>query len=243
MAPHGLSLRCVVLLLLLICLSRPGHAQKRKAPPGGKLAIVVDDRLAALRLSPQLSGSLIRRLGRGRLVAVRGRHINKDGIVFLLVNLSSRTHGWIQKEALVSPTQRGDDMRLLRIIGSSSSEYERIVLARSFLDYFSGSARRPEVLLIMGDTAESVAAQLTKGAAKQAARHVNDVSDESIYLNYSGLDRYNRQRVRFVFDAQARELHYDGWAWREIIRAHKKTPELETAIIRLRKLESRFGAK
>jgi len=161
----------------------------------------------------------------------------------LLVNLSSRTHGWIQKEALVSPTQRGDDARLLRIIGSSTSEYERIALARSFLDYFSGSALRPEVLLIMGDTAEAAAGQLTKGAAKLAARRVNDVSDESIYLNYSGLDRYNRQGVRFVFDAQARELHYDGWAWREIIRAHKETPELETAIIRLKKLESRFGAK
>jgi len=204
------------------------------------LAVVIDDRLAALRLSPQLTGSLIRRLGRGRLVAVRGRNINKDGIVFLFVNVSSRTHGWIQKEALASPTQRGDDERLLRIIGASPSEYEKISLARIFLEYFSRSPLRSQVLLIMGDTAAAVAAPLSKGAAKQLEKRVTEVSDESVYLNYSGLDRYNRLGVKFFFDSQRRELHYDGWAWREILRAHPKSPAAEVARTKLGELASRL---
>ncbi|HSE23365.1 MAG TPA: hypothetical protein VLB68_16980 [Pyrinomonadaceae bacterium] len=204
------------------------------------MAVVIDDRLAALRSSPQLRASLIRRLGRGRLVAVRGRKTNKDGIVFLLVNLSSRTHGWIQKEALASPTQRGDDVRLLRIINASSSEYEKISLACIFLEYFSRSPLRSQILLIMGDTAEAVAAPLSKSAAKQLGKRFTEASDESVYLNYSGLDRYNRLGVSFFFDSRRRELHYDGWAWREILRSHPKSSAAALARTKLDELVSRF---
>ena len=240
MSPHGLWLRCVVFLLLLICLGGSVHAQKKKVPQGGRLAVVIDDRLATLRSSPQLRGKLIRRLGRGRLVAVRGRNVNKDGIVFLFVNVSSRTYGWIQKEALASPTQRGDDVRLLRIIGASASEYEKISLAHIFLEYFSRSPLRSQILLIMGDTAEAVAAPLSKGAAKQLGKRFTEASDESVYLNYSGLDRYNRLGVRFFFDSRLREIYYDGWAWREILRAHPKSPAAEVARTKLGELATRF---
>ena len=240
MAPHGLARRCIVFLLLLICLDRPGRAQKRKAPQGGKLAVVVDDRFAALRSSPQLRGNLVRRLGRGRLVAIRARHISKDGIVFLLVNLSSRTHGWIQKEALVSSSQRGDDARILKMIEFSASDFETISLARIFLDNFPRSALRPRILLLMGDTAEKAARELTKSATKRLSNQFNEASEESVYLNYSGLDRYNRQGVKFVFDRRNRDLHYDGWAWREIVRAHKKSPAVEVARNRLEELATRF---
>ena len=240
MAPHKLLFRCFVFSFLLVCFHSTVNAQKRKAPQGGRIAVVIDDRLAALRSTPQLSGTLIRRLGRSRLVAIRGKSLSKDGVVFFLVNVTSRTHGWIQREALASPAQRGDDARLLRMIESSSSEVERISLSRIFLDYFSRSTLRSKVLLLMGDTAEQAAAKLTKGAEKQLARRFNDASDQSLYLNYSGLDRYNRQGVKFVFDHRGKDLHYDGWAWREIVRAHKKSPELEAARTRLAELESRL---
>jgi hypothetical protein len=174
------------------------------------------------------------------LVAVRGRNINKDGVVFLVANVSNRTHGWIQREALASPTQRGDDARLLRIIGSSPSEYEKISLSRIFLEYFSRSPLRSQVLLIMGETAEAAAAPLSRGAAKQLGKRFTEASDESVYLNYSGLDRYNRLGVRFLFDSRLRELHYDGWAWREILRAHPKSSAAEVARTRLSELASRF---
>ena len=243
MAPHKLMLRYVVLSILLICLNSSVHGLKRKPPAGGRVAIVIDDRLAALRASPQLNGTLVRRLGRGRLVAIRAKRESRDGVVFFLVNVTSRTHGWIQREALVSPSQRGDDERVVRMIKSSATEFERISLARIFLDHFPRSALRPSVLLLMGDSAETAAQQLTKSAAKRLSSQFNDASEQSFYLNYSGLDRYNRQGVKFVFDSTSKRLHYDGWAWREIVRAHKKSPELEKAISRLRELESRFGGK
>jgi hypothetical protein len=78
MIPHKLT------LCLLLFLSDPSIivAQQRKPPAGGRLAIVVDERLAALRATPQLSGKLVRRLGRGRMVAVRSAKTSADGITF-----------------------------------------------------------------------------------------------------------------------------------------------------------------
>src|SRR6185369_7926582 len=103
MLPHKLTL-----CLLLFVIPSSIVAQQRKPPAGGRLAIVVDERLAALRATPQLNGRLIRRLSRGRLLAVRSMKTNADGISFFLVNVSSRTRGWIQREAVVSPSRTGD---------------------------------------------------------------------------------------------------------------------------------------
>src|SRR5262245_42314521 len=105
MLPHKLT----ICLLLSLSISSTIFAQQRKAPAGGRLAIVVDERLAALRATAQLNGRLVRRLSRGRLVAVRTMKTSTDGITFFLVNVSSRTRGWIQREALVSPSRTGDD--------------------------------------------------------------------------------------------------------------------------------------
>ena len=69
MIPHKLTL-CVLLFLVNSTLI---FAQQRKPPAGGRLAIVVDERLAALRATPQLSGKLVRRLSRGRRRAQRSR--------------------------------------------------------------------------------------------------------------------------------------------------------------------------
>ena len=242
MAPHKLLLRYVV-LSILIAFNGSVNAQKRKPPAGGRVAIVVDDRLAAVRATPQLNGTLVRRLGRGRLVAIRGKRESKDGVVFFFVNVTSRTHGWIQREALVSPSQRGDDARVVRIIKSSASEFERISLARIFLDYFPRSSLRPGILLLMGDTAEQVAQKLTKNVKKRLSSGSEEASEQSLYLNYSGLDRYNRQGVKFVFDSRAKGLHYDGWAWREIVRVHRQSPESQEAIKRLRESENRVGSR
>src|SRR6185503_1890183 len=86
MIPHKLTLCLLCILFIQVA----GFAQQ-KPPAGGRLAVVVDERLAALRAAPQLSGKLVRRLSRGRLVAVRSSKTNTDGITFVLVNVSSRT--------------------------------------------------------------------------------------------------------------------------------------------------------
>jgi hypothetical protein len=224
MIPHKLTL-C---LLLIIFPHIIVVAQKRKVPVGGRLAVVVDERLAALRATPQLTGRLVRRLGRGRLVAVRSMKTSADGIVFFLVNVTSRTHGWIQREAVASPTRAGDDQRLLRLIKISNG-FDRIARARIFLDHFPRSPFRPEVLLLLGDTAEEMAARLSTDAARRLKDGLGDAPEFSYYLNHSSLDRYNRQRVGFVFDKSTKRFHYDGADWRELIRRHPRSSEAAEA--------------
>jgi hypothetical protein len=169
----------------------------------------------------------VRRLNRGRLVAVRSVKTSADGIVFFLVNVTSRTHGWIQREAVVSPSRVGDDRRLFRLIEHSEG-FERVSRARIFLDYFPRSALRPDVLLLLGDAAEEAAAKLSKDAARRIGDEPGEASEVSYYLNHNGLDRYNRLRVGFVFDKSTKRLHYDGAAWRELVRRYpKSSPAVE----------------
>src|SRR5688572_25423657 len=228
MIPHKLTL-C---LLLIVFPQIIVVAQKRKAPAGGRLAVVVDERLGALRATPQLNGRLVRRLGRGRLLAVRSMKTGADGIVFFLVNVTSRTHGWIQREAVASPSRAGDEQRLLSLIQSSNG-FDRISRARIFLDHFPRSPLRPEVLLLLGDTAEEVAVKLSTDAARRLSEGRGDAPEFSYYLNHTSLDRYNRQRVGFVFDKSAKRFHYDGAAWRELIRRHPRSSEAAEARKRL----------
>jgi hypothetical protein len=218
MLPHKLA------FFLLFFIPITTLAQKPKPPAGGRLAIVVDERLAALRLTPQLTGRLVRRLSRGRMVAVRSVRTSPDGIAFFLVNVTSRTHGWLQREAVVSPSRAGDDRRLLDLI-QRSQDFDQISRARIFLDHFPRSPLRPAVLLLLGDSAEELAATLSKSAARKIPENLGDTPEFSYYLNYTGLDRYNRLRVTFVFDQSTKRFHYDGAAWREVIRRYPKSPE------------------
>ncbi|HJP92613.1 MAG TPA: hypothetical protein VJ875_11710 [Pyrinomonadaceae bacterium] len=235
MIPHKLAF-CV--LLLVVFNPTPTFAQRTKPPAGGRLAIVVDERLAALRATPQLDGKLVRRLSRGRLVALRSMKISRDGITFFLINVSSRTHGWIQREAVISPSRAEDDRRLLMLIDRSQG-FDRIARGRIFLDYFPRSSLRPEVLLLFGDTAEELAAKLSTDAARRMT-DPGDAPEFSYYMNYSGLDRYNRQRVGFVFNQSTKRFHYDGSAWRELIRRYPKTQAAAEALKRLTALYSQL---
>jgi hypothetical protein len=217
MIPHKLTL-C---LLFVFCLQVTSFAQQ-KPPAGGRLAVVVDERLAALRATPQLNGRLVRRLSRGRLVAIRAVKTGADGIAFLLVNVSTRTHGWVQREAVVSPSRSGDDRRLLTLIEGSHG-FDRIARARIFLDHFPRSSWRPDVLLLLGDTAEEIAARISADTARRFKDDLGDAPEFSYYMNYTGLDRYNRRGVIFVFDKSTKRFHYDGAAWREVIRRYPRS--------------------
>ena len=237
MFPHKLTL-C---LLFILFVQITGFA-KRKPPSGGRLAVVVDERLAALRATPQLNGKLVRRLSRGRLIAVRSVKTNTDGITFFLVNVSTRTHGWIQRDAVVSPSRLSDDRRLLTLIQRSTG-FDRIARARIFLDLFPRSPLRPEVLLLLGDTAESLAEKLSLDAARRLKDDPGDAPEFSYYLNYTGLDRYNRQRVNFVFDNATKRFHYNGAAWHELIRVYPRSSAAREARKRLDLLYSQVRIK
>ena len=232
MNPHKLT---VHLCLLLIAGSLGAKIASSKPPGGGRLAVVVDERLAALRSTPQLNGKLVRRLSRGRMVAIRDSRTTPDGVVFLLVNVTTRTHGWIQREAVVSASRVGDDRRLLALINTSTG-FDRIVRARIFLEQFLRSPLRPQVLLLLSNAAEEQAAKLSREAAQRLNGTVGAAREFTYFLNYSGLDRYNRQRVLFVFDRATRRFHYDGAAWRELVRRYPNSPEATAAQERLAEL-------
>lgn len=234
MSPHKLITQ-LLLCLLITSLSVGVIFAQRKPPAGGPLAIVVDERLAALRSTPQLSGRLLKRLSRGRMVAIRASRTTAEGVGFFLVNVSSRTHGWIQREAVVSVAHRGDDRRLLDLINASQG-FDQIVRARIFLDYFQRSPLRPQVLLLLSTAAEAQAGKLSREAAQRLNGTTSNAPEFTYFLNYSGLDRYNRQRVGFVFDQLTKRFHYDGAAWRELIRRYPSSPEAAEARKRLNEL-------
>ncbi|MDQ3686566.1 MAG: hypothetical protein M3430_13345 [Acidobacteriota bacterium] len=232
-----------VVLLLFVCASvSVAHGQQRRRAPGGGIrAVVVDERLAVLRGEPSLSATLLQRLSRGRNVSITATRRAPDGILFHRVAVTRRTRGWLQAESIASPMRANDDDKLLRLI-RGSEDFDRLARANIFLDLFPRSPLRPAVLLILGDAAEEAATQLSR----EAGRRLNDremtaggAPVHSYFLNYNGIDRYRRQGVVFTFDPAAKQFHYDGAAWREIVRRYPQSPEAEQARSRLNDLPSR----
>ena len=227
-------------LTVVACLAASGLAQKKRMPPGGHLAIVVDARLAALRAAPNLSAPLVRRLSRGGFVSIRGSQRSSDGILFHRVAINSRTSGWIQSDAVVAGWRASDDEKLLHLI-AGPDEFERLARSRIFLETFPRSPWRPTVLLLYGQAAEEAATQLTRQAQRQFER--NEIPAEgaprfSYFMNYNGLDRYNRQGARFIFDESTKSFHYDGAALREILRRYPQSKEADEARQMLAKLDA-----
>lgn len=206
-------------------------AQQRRAPEGLQRAVVVDERLAALRDAPDLYATLLHRLSRGRTVAIRGARHTSDGVTFYRVAVTRRTVGWIQSEAVVSSARKGDDERLLHLI-QSSEEFDRIVRARIFLDVFPRSPLRPTVLMLYGEAAEKAAAKLSRDAVRRLNEKemlAGGAPAFTYFLNYNGLDRYRRQGIVFVFDRSTKQFHYDGASWREILRRYPHSAEAAEA--------------
>jgi hypothetical protein len=212
-----------------------GFAQKPRVPQGGHLAIVADERLAALRKGPEPTARLLRRLGRGRFVSIRSSARNREGMVFYYVAVNRRTSGWMQSDALIASWRAGDDRRLFLLI-EGDDEFDRVARARIFLDAFPRSPMRAKVLLLYADAAEEAARKLSREAAhrfKKSEIPDHGAPEFSYYLNYSGLDRYNRQGITYRFDRVSKEFHYDGAAWREIIQRYPNSPEAVEAHKRL----------
>jgi len=230
----------IVAFVLLSCFAPGTVAQKRRLPPGSHLAVVADERLAALRSTPEPTAHLLRRLSRGHFVSIRGASRSRDGLSFYRVVVTRRTSGWVQSEAVIASWRSGDDQRLLRLIGGAD-EFDRVARARIFLDAFPRSPLRPQVLLRYGAAAEEAAAKLSREAERRFERRelpAQGAPEFSYYLNYAGLDRYNRQGVIFTFDRSAKKFHYNGAAWREILQRYPNSPEAVEARNRLDTLAS-----
>ena len=208
---------------------------KRRPPPGGRVGIVVDERLSALRTTPEFSGKLLRRIGRGGLVAIRGEKRNRQGVAFYRVNVNRRTSGWLQRDAVVCAWRRGDDAGLLRLI-KGSEDFDRITRAKIFLDNFKLSEFRREVLMIYAEAAEEAASRLSHDASRrlnETELNAGAAPVFSYFLNFNGLDRYNRQGITFLFDDREKRFHYDGESWQEIVHRYPRSAEAAEARKRL----------
>jgi hypothetical protein len=225
------KLLSVSALTLLVLISSPDAFGKKRLPPGGRVAVVVDERLSALRAAPDLTAKLLERLSRGHLVSIRGEKTTADGLKFYRVALSSRTFGWVQSDAVVVPWRPGDDRRLLTLI-ENSDEFDRIVRAKTFIDAFPQSLLRAKVLAMYAGEAEDVADKLTRDAARRFTKNelpLIGAPEFSYYLNYNGLDRYNREGITFHLDRTTKKFSYDGAAWREILKRYPNSPEAAEA--------------
>jgi hypothetical protein len=164
-------------------------------------------------------------------------------VVFYQVNVTRRTSGWLQRESVVLPNHAADERRLVRLI-SASEDFDRIVRAQIFFDTFPRSPFRPAVLLLYGDEAEKSTAKLVRDAARRLNPDeikANSAPLFSYYLNYTGLDRYRRQGIVFRFDSATSQFHYDGAAWREIVRRYPRSSEAAQARQRLEQLAARLN--
>jgi len=232
-----------LLIALLLLQSAPTKAQARKkrVPPGGRVAVVVDERLAALRSAPDLRAKLVERLGRGHLVSIRGQKATPEGLKFYKVAISRKIYGWLQSNAVVVPWRVGDDRRLVTLI-ENSDEFDRIVRAKTFLDVFPRSPLVPKVLALYASEADDIAEKLSQTAQRRFTRNelpADGAPEFSYYLNYSGLDRYNREGITFEFDRATKKFSYDGVAWRELIKRYPNSPEAADARKHLEGLSSR----
>lgn len=181
--------RIAAAAFVLLMTTSGAEAQRRRRPPsGGGAAVVVDERLAALRDAPRPTANLIRRLGRGRLVAVTGERA-AGGVTYLRVLVTSRTGGWLQSESVVRPSRAGEDARLLRL-ARGSADFDRLARAHLLLESFPRSALRPAALLLIGDAAVEAAGRLTREAQRRldpAEMAAGGAPAESYFLNYNGL--------------------------------------------------------
>src|SRR5438309_11112844 len=114
-----ISRRCLASFLFIISAGwvLNDFGQKPRVPPGGHLAIVADERLAALRGSPDPAARLMRRLSRGCFVSIRGSSRTRDGLMFYQVAMNRRTSGWMQSDAVIGSRRAGDHGRVMRTFG------------------------------------------------------------------------------------------------------------------------------
>lgn len=226
-----LKTKLTLSILFILITTAQLFAQQPRIPTGGRVAIVVDERLSALRAAPSLSARLEQRLGRGRFVAVTGRRRSPEGVSYYDVKISRRKRGWLQADAVVTLTEAKDDDRLLRLL-EGSGDFDLIARAKIFLEAFPRSPLRPAVLKLYAEAAELAASRLSRDAGRRLNRSemaAGGAPEFSYFMNYNGLDRYNRQGIVFNFDASAKQFHYDGAAWREILRRYPQSSEAREA--------------
>ena len=244
----------LVISLIFLAFTFTAEAQKKRRPvlPTRKTpvvqtseysntAVVVDERLAVLRLEPSLYAKPIQRMRRGRILAISGTK-EADGVTFYRVSLPPNNFGWVQSEAVTGKFRRGDDERLAKLVQASEG-FDQLERAMLFLETFPSSPLRPAILLLLGDLAEENAAKLSQDAARKLNKREMAASGapiHSFYLNYTSLDRYRKLGIDFLFNANTKLFHYNGAAWKEITAKFPNASETAEAQKRLDSLKEKL---
>ncbi len=225
--------KAVWLTTLILVFARPGFAQSgqpgERTVPRFTRAVVVDDRLSALREEADQQSPVKQRLRLGRKVYIFG---SKGGTPvwprFYRVAVTRRTRGWVHHQAIAVPGRRGEDERVIRLIEETTDSLDKIALCRIFMEHFNHSPLAARALLHLAEESDRAADALTRRARKRLAdlkKDDTDVDLRDFYLNDPGLDRYSKLRVRFDFEEATASYAYDGQAYRDIIRRFPASEE------------------
>jgi hypothetical protein len=250
------SLKLVILICVLFLFAFESKAQKKRVPVGkvttstapkareiGQTAVVLDETLSVLRVTPSLFAEGIQRMRRGREVKILGVQ-DADGVRFFKVTAEPKNFGWVQADAVFGKFRPTDEERLARLVQASSG-FEQLEIAAYYFTLYPNSQFRPAILLLFGDLCQETAVRLSKEATSRLDRREMAATAaplHSYYLNYVGLDRYRKLGINFKFNSAIRSFYYDGGSWRELVNKFPKAPEVVEAIKRLDSIRERSDA-
>lgn len=223
---------------------RTAAARTARPPEVGKTAVVIDEKLSALREAPSLYAVPIQRMRRGRRVRITAVR-ESGGIKFFRVDAIPAITGWIQAEAVFGKFRPEDEERFATLVHASNG-FDQIELAVTFLEMYPSSALRPSILLMFGDLAESTAVKLSRDANRRISRRemaATAAPEHTYYLNFVSLDRYRRLGIVFLFNKRTRRFHYNGDSWKEIIEKFPRASEVPEAQKRLDSLKEKMSAE
>jgi hypothetical protein len=226
-------------LVLRAAAAQPRAGTRPNLYVPGRRAVVIDERLSALRTRPDLKAPLVQRLRRCRRVGILSAAPPPEGgLRFQYVAVTRNVRGWVLAEALVRPGRLADAERLMGLINETTDDFVRARLARLCADEFRSTAAARRALLALGEAAERAAERLSRDARRRVGNQGPGArADKRDYwLNDLGLDRYNRLGVTFDYDEAGDRLSYDGGAYRELLRRYPRSAEAEQARQRLERL-------
>ncbi len=204
----------------------------------GQSAVVVDETLSILRKNPSLFSESVHRMQRGRKVQILGV-TEADGVKFFKVTVPPKNFGWVQADAVFGKFRPGDEERLAQYVRAIDG-FDQIEVAVQFFELYPESRFRPSILLLFGDLLEEISSKLSKDAnSRLKAREMAATAApmHSYYLNFNYLDRYRKLGIVFLFNSAAKQFHYDGASWKEVITKFPSSPEAAEAKKRLETLQ------
>lgn len=243
----------IIYLALLLCFAFPqsSFAQKRKPSAAttsrsreiGQTAVVMDETLSVLRVSPSLFADVVQRMRRGREVKILSVAV-ADGVKFYKVTAEPKNFGWVQADAVFGKFRSEDEERLAKLVLALSG-FDQIELAAYYFTLYPDSKFSPPILLLFGDLCQETAVKLSKDATSRLDRAEMAASGapmHSYYLNFNLLDRYRKLGITFRFNPATKTYYYDGASWRKLVEKFGNSTEAVEARKRLDSINGRSAA-